>query len=1151
MRIDCYSINHTILISKGGIERAIEHRAAPIRDSKGGTIGAVLIFRDAANRRKREQKLLESEKQYRTLADSIPLLCWMANPDGSIIWFNRRWFEYTGTTLAEMEGFGWQSVYDPERLPEVLNRWNDSIRSGQPLEATFPIKGADGVFRQFLTRAVPIVDDQGKLVRWFGTHTDIDEATRTQDALRESEARFQLATEAIAGMVYECDFKAGTVVRSSGLQQLIGYSPAEAEPTIDWWYSRIDPFDRPEIEKRLQAARSGDSRHLETEYKILHRDGTYRAVWDSAILIRNEHNEVVKMTGSTIDATDRIRAEEEAKSTRDRLALALSAGGIGTWDWDVANDLFRPDESMLNIIGIDRDRTHDQSLNAFLDKIHDDDRSRVREAIDTALRLGGPYEQEHRLVLADATETWVVSRGRVEHDEHGRAIRFPGVVIDITEKRKADDRLRFQLDLTKSITDNATTAIFMMDAKSRCTFANPAAEKMTGFRLEELRGQLLHDVIHHHHSDGTPYPIEDCPIDRALPEQTEVRDHRDVFIRKNGEFFPVFCNARVIYKQDIAVGTVIEVRDTTAEIKAEQAAKFLADASEIFAGVQDLKSTLRQVAAHPVPFLCDWSAVDLLDDENGIVRVASSNVDPPNVSIALSPNNPNPAAWGSSDLTKNVISTACPQRIPAEDDVSSEPADGPSLISTGQRSAGTDADGRWETPTPTGASNEADADDEARLGTVKQMPPGPVMATPLIVRGKAFGSLIFVRFDPAKPFTSADLELAMELARRVATAIDNAKLYENLCEADRRKDEFLATLAHELRNPLAPIAHGLQLMKVAAAPDVVVQARLMMERQVSYLVRLVDDLMDISRISRGKLDLQLHPVTLAQVINSAVETCRPLFEEYNHTLRVVLPEVDVVVRADILRLSQVFLNLLNNAAKYSDSGSTITIEASVAGDHVEVAVIDNGIGIEADQLPKVFDLFSQVDGSLEKSRGGLGIGLSLVKRLVDMHGGHIVAHSDGPGTGSRFVVTLPIISAAAVDEQEPEPPSRSLTGLRILVVDDNRDSADTLQLMLQLFGHEIRVGYDGESAVKLAAEFKPDVILLDIGLPKLNGYDACRQIRQSDGLKDVVIIAQTGWGQTEDRQRTKEAGFDLHMVKPLNPTKLLEVLDQRFKPRTD
>jgi len=346
---------------------------------------------------------------------------------------------------------------------------------------------------------------------------------------------------------------------------------------------------------------------------------------------------------------------------------------------------------------------------------------------------------------------------------------------------------------------------------------------------------------------------------------------------------------------------------------------------------------------------------------------------------------------------------------------------------------------------------------------------------------------------------------------------DKKRAEESLKEADRRKNEFLATLAHELRNPLAPIRIGLELLRRgqgnAAATD---QACGMMERQVSQMVRLIDDLLDISRITRGRLQLRKERVELAAAVRNAVETSRPLVEASNHQLAIRLPPDPIYLNADPTRLAQVFSNLLNNAAKYTDRGGRIWLTADQRDHEVVVRVRDTGIGIPEEHLPGIFEAFSQTAPALERSQGGLGIGLSLVRGLVELHGGAVDAHSEGPAKGSEFVVRLPIIETSASPVQPPgrEPEkARGRTKHRILVVDDSRDAADSLAMMLRLMGHELAVAHDGLEAVQAATAFRPDVVLLDIGMPKMNGYEAARHVREQPWGKDMVLVAVTGWGR--------------------------------------
>jgi signal transduction histidine kinase len=373
-------------------------------------------------------------------------------------------------------------------------------------------------------------------------------------------------------------------------------------------------------------------------------------------------------------------------------------------------------------------------------------------------------------------------------------------------------------------------------------------------------------------------------------------------------------------------------------------------------------------------------------------------------------------------------------------------------------------------------------------------------------------------------------ELEQRVAERTAA----------LRESDRRKDEFLAMLAHELRNPLAPVRNSLHLVRDSADDSVRINALSMMERQLGHLVRLVDDLLDVSRITTGKLELRMERLDLGDIIRQAVETAQSEINRKDHTLLVDAPTQGLPVDGDATRLTQVFANLLHNASKFTDRGGQLTLTATRRGSDIDVVVRDTGEGIQSDMLTPIFEMFAQADRSLERRHGGLGIGLTMAKRLVEMHGGSITARSDGIGTGSEFHVRLPLAATtSSLDQPETSGRWPALKARRILVADDNPDSLESLAMVLRLRGNEVRTATDGADAVVEAESYRPDVILLDIGMPKMNGYDACRRIREQEWGRNMLLIALTGWGQEEDRERSREAGFDHHLVKPVDPEALM------------
>ena len=396
-------------------------------------------------------------------------------------------------------------------------------------------------------------------------------------------------------------------------------------------------------------------------------------------------------------------------------------------------------------------------------------------------------------------------------------------------------------------------------------------------------------------------------------------------------------------------------------------------------------------------------------------------------------------------------------------------------------------------------------------------------------------------------------ELEQRVAERTAALerdlAERKRLEQALVTADRRKDEFLAVLAHELRNPLAPIRTAVDTMWLRPLEDETLQqCREVIGRQIEHLTRLVDDLMDVSRITRGSIKLRREPLDVADIVRRAVETQRPALDARRHHLTVDLPREPLVVEGDVTRLSEVVGNLLNNAAKYTEEKGRIRVRAERANGEAVVRVQDSGLGIPPEMLPSVFEMFTQIDHTLHRAQGGLGIGLALVRELTEMHGGRVEGYSEGLGKGSEFVLRLPLRPDLRVGE--PGGAARGCARLRempagpcrVLVVDDNRDAAHSLAVMLRLGGHQVEVAHDGPQALGLAERLRPDVVLLDIGMPGMSGFDVARRLRASPWGRDVMLVAQTGWGQDEDRQRSREAGFDVHLTKPVDHAALMRLM---------
>ncbi len=416
---------------------------------------------------------------------------------------------------------------------------------------------------------------------------------------------------------------------------------------------------------------------------------------------------------------------------------------------------------------------------------------------------------------------------------------------------------------------------------------------------------------------------------------------------------------------------------------------------------------------------------------------------------------------------------------------------------------------------------------------------------PIAARGRALGAII-VGAEAVGRYDTEALELVAELGLRAGVALDNARLYQEAREADRRKDEFLAMLGHELRNPLSPMVTALHLMRMKEGGDFD-RERTIIGRQVEHLIRLVDDLLDVSRITRGKIQLKRGRIELMAVLVKAVEMSSPLLEQRSHHLELPAAGEPLFVDGDPARLAQVLANLLNNAAKYTDPGGRIVVTAAGEGEQAVVRVRDNGAGIAPEMLPRIFDMFVQENRSIDRSQGGLGLGLAIVRSLVELHGGTVSVHSEGLGRGSEFVVRLPLTAPGvpAGDEHSgsPQVSTRGMEqAVRILVVDDNRDAAELLTELLDSKGYVLRMAHDGPAGLEAARAFRPHLALLDVGLPVMDGYELASRLRQEPALEGIKLVAITGYGQDSDRRRAHAAGFDVHLVKPIDPGQLLHVI---------
>ena len=721
--------------------------------------------------------------------------------------------------------------------------------------------------------------------------------------------------------------------------------------------------------------------------------------WEtSAAPIRGGDGTLTLILCRTEDVTARRQSALEMVDVRSRMEATLGSADVGTWIWEVGPNRVSADRNLARLFGVSPEDADGGPLEHYTDRIHEEDRDRVAASIAEAAREGRRFDTEYRIRHPDGSVRWVAARGWAEKDVEGKPTRFPGVVIDITERKRAEEAVQ---------------------QHSR------QLQKLSGI---STRINAAHDV-------------------------TSV------------------------------VGIITE--EARSLIGAQRA--------------------VTSVMSGPVPA------------ERGVTVVSQGSGGHPAESSYKGVSSGAPAL---TDLAERLPG---PQRVSRREAARAVAAHDPSV-------AGSDLD-------------------VAATGW---------LAAPLVGRNTRRLGVIHLADKTAEDFTADDEALLAQLAQIAAVAIENARLYEELREKDQRKDEFLAMLAHELRNPLAAIRNAVALgSDQEANAEEIEWSMEVINRQMRQLSRLIDDLLDVSRITQGKVQLRRETLDAARVLQSAVDTVQPLMEERQHELTVAFRPGTLHLEADPTRLEQIIVNLLANAARYTDKGGEISLRAKVEDGHVVIRIKDNGMGIPPEKLPLMFELFTQGNRSLARSEGGLGIGLTIVRSLAEMHGGSATAHSEGVGQGSEFVVRLPALAAgknppaapaklgngkAAAAKPAARPEETAAVTHRILVVDDNADSAQGTAKILTRQGHDVRIVYDGPSALAAAREHRPRYVLLDIGLPGMDGYEVAARLRQEEALKGSTLIAVSGYGQDSDRRRSREAGFDQHLVKPVDPAELLALL---------
>jgi PAS domain S-box-containing protein len=1107
-----------------------------------------------------------------------------------------------GRTIRSLENF--IATVHPDERAGVIDRCERCACDGADFDMEFRVIWPDGSVHWLDDQGKTVRDTVGKPLYMTGMCLDITERKVAEENLRESEERFRAMADNIPQLAWIAD--AGTEGQASWFNKVwLDYTGTTIEQMRGSGWKAVHHPDHVEAVAKKFEHHVKEGLDWEDTFPLRDQDGQFRWFLSRMKVIRDEAGAVTRLFGTNTDITQQRQMADELRAAHNtfRHLVDHSPFGIYAVDSDfrlvqVSAGARKAFESVHPLIGRDfgevmrilwPERFANEAIAIF------------RRVLETGDTYHAPSMVEARADIGEVEAyDWKAERITLPDGRPGVVCHF----YDLSERQRFEARLREQEQRLRSLVENSPLSVVEWNSdfvisrwagEAEATFGWSAAE-VVGRPIPELEmiyeedRHIVESVVARLNDGATRHLTQSLRLYTKDRQVIQCIWHHSVLVDAEGKMISVLALGEdVTARKEAEAELLIRTMELETVMREAPVSIFVGHGADcsLVTGNPAAHSLLRtggapNVAADApgIPFVVQREGQPVPNAELPVQRAAATGQPVPNSEIEVVFANGEGrvlfggavplfdeagAVRGSLGTFVDITELKAAERALHESETRIRLATEATAVGIWEWNVLTNAI-RWDAQLfriygiPPTADGFVQYSDWSGALLPEDLPENERILLDTVRRcGNSRREFRIQRrgdgeqrsIEAVETVRTNDVGVAewvigtnLDVTDRKTAENQLRQLAAALSEADRRKDEFLATLAHELRNPLAPIRNGLQLMKLVGGQEATFEeARSMMERQVTQMVRLVDDLMDVSRISQGKLELKKERVQLAAVVKSAVETSQPLIEQLGHELTVMLPDQPVVVDADLTRLAQVFLNLLNNAAKYSDRGGHIMLAVERQGSEVLVSVRDTGIGIPADQMPHIFEMFTQVERSLEKSQGGLGIGLSLVKRLVEMHGGRVEAKSEGLGKGSEFVVRLPVVIEASKPQESGDAEGKpAKSSLRILIVDDNRDSADSLGMMLRIMGNDTRTAYDGQAGVDLAGEFRPEVLLLDIGLPKLNGYEACRRIREQPWGKGIVLIAVTGWGQDDDRRRSHEAGFDHHMVKPLDPQNLMQML---------
>lgn len=964
---------------------------------------------------------------------------------------------------------------------------------------------------------------------------DISDCKHGEEILRQSEEHLRLVVQNMPVMMDAFDAQKNIIAWNRECERVTGYS---AEEIIGNPHAlKLLYPDAAYREWMLAEHEAQVHNYRNWEWNITCKDGTVKTIAWSNISAEFPIPGWVTW-GIGVDVTERQAAlserqqtEEALKNSQERLLLAQKAGKIGTFEWNLQTHELIWTQELEALYGL-APGSFGGKYKDWLKAIHPDDRARAKQEVRCILTQGLDSKMEYRMLWPDGSLHWIASRARVFNDDAGKPRRMIGVNMDITERKQAEEALKESEMRFRVMFNQAAVGIALVALDGYFIQVNPAMSNITGYSCAELLQLTVQEISHPDEQQS-----DEAYLQRVLEREINGYSIQKRFFCKDGSIVWVNVTVSVVWDSNglpkYGIGIIEDISDRK---HAEASQQFLVEASRLLAASLDYETTLRNVAHLAIPTLADWCLVDIFQADSSIRQIAIACTEP------------------AKRATLNELRRRYPPDPKAQNPVWQSLLKGQSILF----------------PELTESQMVAAAQDNEHLQLLKSLGRRSVMIVPIQSRQQVLGVISFTSSASRRPYNSTDLALAEDIARRAATAIDNARLYRDseaarnaAQEANRMKDEFLAILSHELRSPLNAILGWTQMLRTRKfGEEATARALETIERNARAQTQLIEDLLDVSRIIRGKLNLNIYPLNLASVIEAAINTVRPAADAKGIQIEFIPTSETRLISGDAGRLQQVVWNLLSNAIKFTPQGGRVEVGLDSTNAHTEIKVTDTGKGISPDFLPQVFDRFRQADSTTTRSYGGLGLGLAIVRHLIELHGGTVQAESLGEGQGATFIVQLPLVESSKdvppSDRSSPpdqlpiapiSPEFRSannkattpLRGLRVLVVDDEADTRDFLSTVLELYGAQVRIAASVSQAISEIERLPPDVLVSDVGLPGEDGYSLMRKVRAltSDRGGLIPAVAVTAYAREEDVQRAIDAGFQRHIPKPVESMQLV------------